>query len=195
MYSITLKHTPEEKVWFMSDLHLGHDKEFVWGKRGFKSVNEMNETIIKNIKAVVGENDYFYILGDLVLCPPEEAKYWLAQIPGKVHVIVGNHDTDTRIGLYDELGFIWSFANRMRYGKYHFFLSHYQTLTANTGEDKLTLAHINIYGHTHQDWTWCTDQPFSFCVCPEAHANRPIEIKEIIEDLKENLAMKEHGLI
>ena len=36
---------------------------------------------------------------------------------------------------------------------------------------------------------------FSFCVCPEAHANRPIEIKEIIEDLKENLAMKEHGLI
>ena len=195
MYSITLKHTREEKVWFTSDLHLGHDKEFVWKARGFNSVDEMNETIIKNLQETVGENDYLYILGDLVLCSPEEAKYWLAQIPGKVHVIVGNHDTDVRIGLYDEFGFIWSFANRMRYGKYHFFLSHYPTLTANPGEDKLTLAHINLYGHTHVDYTWDTNFPFSYHVGCDAHLCYPISLDDIILDLKENLAMKEHGLI
>jgi calcineurin-like phosphoesterase family protein len=195
MYSITLKHTPEEKVWFTSDLHLGHDKEFVWKARGFKSVGEMNETIIKNIKKRVGENDYLYILGDLALCPLVEAKYWLAQIPGKVHVIVGNHDTDIRLGLYDELGFTWSFANRMKYEKYHFFLSHYPTLTANPGEDKLTLAHINLYGHTHTDYTWETKFPFSYHVGCDAHLCCPISLDDIILDLKENLDMKQHGLI
>ena len=191
----TIKHTSEEKVWFISDLHLGHTKDFLWKPRGFKSVEEMNKTIIENIKKLVGANDHLYLLGDLVLCPIEEARALLSQLPGKIHVIIGNHDTDARLDLYQELGFDCQYGARMRYGKYHFFLSHYPTLTANPGEEYLTLAHINIYGHTHQDWTWCSDQPFAFCVCPEAHANYPIEIKQIIEDLKENLAMKEHGLI
>jgi calcineurin-like phosphoesterase family protein len=87
------------------------------------------------------------------------------------------------------------FATIIRYGKQRFYLSHYPTNTANPGEDFLSLATVNIYGHTHQDWTWCSDQPFSYCVCPEAIGSCPIEIKEIIEDLKENLAMKAHGLI
>lgn len=195
MYSITLKHTPEEKIWFTSDLHLGHDRDFVWKARGFNSVHEMNEAIIKNIKERVGENDYLYILGDLALCPLEEAKYWLAQIPGKVHVIVGNHDTDSRIALYNELGFTWSFASRMKYGKYHFFLSHYPTLTANPGEDKLTLAHINLYGHTHHQYTWISDNPFAFQVGCDANLCEPIEISTIIRELKENIDMLRHKLI
>ena len=184
MYTITLKHTPEEKVWFTSDLHLGHDKEFIWKARGFNSVGEMNETIIKNLQETVGENDYLYILGDLCLCPSEEAKYWLAQIPGKVHVIVGNHDTDSRLGLYDDFGFTWCFANRMRYKKYHFFLSHYPTLTANPGEDKLTLAHINLFGHTHDISCWRPENKFAYNVGMDAHNCYPCRLDHIIEDLK-----------
>ena len=188
---MTIKHTPEEKVWFISDLHLGHDKEFVWKARGFNSVHEMNEAIIKNIKERVGENDYLYILGDLALCPLEEAKYWLAQIPGKVHVIVGNHDTDVRLRLYDELGFTWSFANRMRYGKYHFFLSHYPTLTANPGEDKLTLAHINLYGHVHAN-TWESQHTcFAYHAGADAHNCYPVEINTIISTLKDKNVQKD----
>ena len=192
---MTIKHTPEEKVWFISDLHLGHDKEFVWKARGFNSVGEMNEKIINNIKKRVGKNDYLYILGDLVLCSPEEAKYWLTQIPGKVHVIVGNHDTDVRLRLYDELGFTWSFGARMRYGKYHFFLSHYPTLTANPGEDKLTLAHINLFGHTHSKFIWEATNPFALQVGCDANFCDPIEITTIIRELKDNINMLQHGLI
>ena len=32
-------------IWLCSDLHLGHDREFVWKKRGFSSCEEMNNTI------------------------------------------------------------------------------------------------------------------------------------------------------
>ena len=36
-------------VFLTSDLHFNHDREFVWKVRGFDSVQEMNEAIIKNI--------------------------------------------------------------------------------------------------------------------------------------------------
>ena len=45
------------KIWLTSDLHFGHDREFIWGPRGFKNVNEMNEAIIKNWNAVVAPED------------------------------------------------------------------------------------------------------------------------------------------
>ena len=33
------------KIWFTSDLHFCHDRDFIYGPRGFKSVQEMNEAI------------------------------------------------------------------------------------------------------------------------------------------------------
>ena len=186
----TLKHYENEKVWFISDLHLNHNKEFLYKPRGFNSIGEMNEAIIKNLKACVGAEDHLYILGDLCFGPNEEARTWLEQIPGKVTVIVGNHDTDSRLALYEELGFKVMFAARMRYGKYHFFLSHYQTLTENSGEDYLTNAHINLYGHTHQNWIWTPEYPHSYCVCPEANNCFPHEINEIIAHLRTMLQLE-----
>ena len=32
------------KIFVTSDLHFGHDREFIWKARGFNSVQEMNET-------------------------------------------------------------------------------------------------------------------------------------------------------
>ena len=34
-------------IWFTSDPHLGHDKDFVWQARGFESIDEMNAEIIR----------------------------------------------------------------------------------------------------------------------------------------------------
>lgn len=189
------KYNNEQKIWIMSDLHLGHDRDFVWGKRGFSNVQEHNDTILENIKACVKENDEFYILGDLTLGDLDAAAVYLRKIPGHVHVILGNHDTERRIEFYKSLGWDVQFATIIRYGKYRFYLSHYPTNTANPGENKLSLAMVNIYGHIHQDWNWCSDAPFSFCVCPEANNNFPLSLEEIISNLKENIQLKNNGLI
>ena len=50
---MTTVYTPDSRVWVISDLHLGHDKPFVWEARGFDSVEEMNQTIIKNIQNTI----------------------------------------------------------------------------------------------------------------------------------------------
>ena len=192
--SFIRKYTDKDRVWLMSDLHLGHDRDFVWAKRGFSNVTEHNEALIRNIRQCVEENDEFFILGDLTLGDLDAAAPLLRQIPGHVHVILGNHDTERRIEFYQSLGWDVQFSTVIRWGKYRFYLSHYPTVCANEGEDKLSLATINIYGHTHQDWNWKYEEPFSYCVCPEANANFPEEISGIIANLQMWNTMYKVGL-
>ena len=181
--SFVRKYPKDTKIWLMSDLHIGHDRDFLWAKRGFPNVQEHNETILNNIKTCVGENDEFYILGDLTLGDLDAAANYLRQIPGHVHVILGNHDTERRIEFYQSLGWDVQFSTVIRWDKYRFYLSHYPTNTSNPGEEYLSLATINIYGHTHQSEAWEATAPFSYCVCPEANYNRPIEISNLISTL------------
>ena len=52
------KENGERKVWLTSDLHLSHDRDFIWEPRGFKSVDEMNKAIVANWNRVVGPADW-----------------------------------------------------------------------------------------------------------------------------------------
>ena len=181
--SFVRKYNEDTKVWLISDLHLGHDQPFVWEKRGFSNAQEHNEKLLENIKKCVKEDNELFILGDLTLGELEAAAPFLRQIPGHVHVILGNHDTERRTEFYQSLGWDVQFATRIRWKKYHFYLSHYPTDCANPGEDKISLATLNIYGHTHQSDAWLPARPFSYCVCPEANGNSPIEISDIVATL------------
>ena len=122
------------KIFLSSDLHFGHQREFIWGPRGFASSLEHDEAIIRNWNAVVGEDDDVYMLGDLMLGNTEHGLECLRRLNGRLHIIRGNHDTDTRWDLYFELPNVvdlcgWS--DLIRYRKYHFYLSHFPTLTGN----------------------------------------------------------------
>ena len=40
-------------IYLSSDLHFGHDREFLWGPRGFSSIEENDNTILKNFKEIL----------------------------------------------------------------------------------------------------------------------------------------------
>lgn len=62
-----------EELWICSDLHLGHDREFIWGKRGFKSSVEHESWLITNLRINIikffeenpDKNLIIFHLGDL----------------------------------------------------------------------------------------------------------------------------------
>ena len=88
-------------IYFLSDTHFCHDRDFIYSPRGFKNVTEMNSAIIKNWNNVINYDDDVYILGDIMLNDNIEGLKCLESLKGKIHIIIGNHDTDARIKSYN----------------------------------------------------------------------------------------------
>ena len=175
------------KIYFTSDFHFMHDKDFIYEPRGFSSVHEMNETIIKNFNEVMDWTDTLYILGDCFLNDNEEGMKLMRRVSGnKQHIIWGNHDTDTRKLLMLNEGWDGEYAAILNYKGYHFYLSHYPTITSNYDVDKpLKRRVINLCGHTHtQDKFSDMDKGLIYHVELDAHNNYPVLIDDIIEDIK-----------
>lgn len=94
------------QIFLTSDLHLGHDKNFIWKARGFNSIEEHDEAIIERWNKTVSKEDEVYILGDLALGSLDNARDRLAQLNGNICWVKGNHDTPTRERMYlFDLGF------------------------------------------------------------------------------------------
>lgn len=175
-------------IWFTSDLHFCHSKAFLYKPRGFDNVYDMNEAIIKNFNEVVSWTDDLYILGDCFLNDDEEGMKLLRQLPGKLHIIRGNHDTDARVDMYRlEPRIIYhGYATVIKENKYHFYLSHYPTLTSNYDTDKpLKAKIINLCGHAHTKNKFIDmDKGICYHVELDAHNNYPVNIDTILNDIK-----------
>ena len=77
---------------YIADLHLGHENIIRLSKRPFKSVDEMDRTIIDNINKTVKPTDDLWILGDFSYKGAKDPIEYLKQINCKKHLIIGNHD-------------------------------------------------------------------------------------------------------
>lgn len=176
------------KIYFTSDLHFCHDREFLYKPRGFKNIEEMNETIIKNWNSVVSNDDLVYILGDLMLKDNAKGIEYINNLKGNKHIILGNHDTDSRVELYkSEIKNLQGidYAKRLRYNGYCFFLTHYPCLTGNLEKENAKQCTISLFGHTHSKAKFYEDRPYMYNVALDAHDCTPVEITKIIKDIEE----------
>lgn len=176
-------------IYFTSDTHFNHDREFVYGPRGFESIQEMNEALIKNWNETVGPEDDIYVLGDFFLGTDYDfINETLDKLNGRIHLVVGNHDTPSKITWYTSWNNIVEIADalRIRYKKREFFLCHYPVLTASLEQDPKR-AVINLFGHTHSKDKFYEDRPYMYNVAADAHDNRPVSIDEIMVDFNEKV--------
>lgn len=172
--------------------HIGHDKDFLFRPRGFSSVEEHDITILENCNEIVKPEDELWILGDLAMNPQNEKEWDMIfhSINCKnVHYIQGNHDTDYKMDKYDlEYGFIFEgLANVLKYSKkYHFYLSHYPTITGNFDYYKHPVW--NLSGHTHQKNKFYDNYQCVYNVALDAHNCYPVSIEQIIKDIEKERA-------
>ena len=172
-------------IWLSSDLHFCHNKDFIYERRGFHSIQEMDEAIVRNFNEAVAWDDDLYILGDIMLNDNDKGIRLLRQLPGNIHILIGNHDTSSRVELYRQEPriIVEGYATVLKYQKYNFYLCHYPTLTANLDDDKsLTKRPLCLAGHTHS--TKLFEPCGSYNVALDAHENYPVAIDQIIYDLK-----------
>lgn len=181
------------KIYLSSDLHFFHDKEFIYKPRGFENVSDMNETILKNWNNTVSEDDEVYLLGDLMLGDNDKGIELIKQLNGKIHVILGNHDTQTRRNMYLNCPNIIEIchATQIKYRGYSFYLSHYPTLTANLDESAPIKARvINLCGHSHiKNRFKDMDKGLIYHVEVDCHNNFPISLDEILFDINHFISM------
>lgn len=180
------------KIWLSSDLHFNHDREFVWQARGFNSVEEMNEQIIERFNSVVAPDDILYLLGDTALGGGGDEvlmknKALIERLNGEIHMVFGNHDTNPRIEMYKSCKNVVeanNWADMIKYKGYHFYLSHFPTLTGNLEKESLKQCTCNFFGHTHQTTNFYMDLPYLYHVGVDSHNCYPILIDDAIEEMK-----------
>lgn len=171
-------------IYITSDLHFGHDREFIWSARGYKCVKDMNFQQVMKFNSVVTNDDEVWLLGDSTLGDLEEGLYWLKQLNGKIHVVLGNHDTATREIAYKELGWDVHVAARLKYKKINFYLSHFPTICTNLESESLYQTTVNLFAHTHQTVNFYQDNPYMYHVGVDSHNGYPISLDQVIEDIK-----------
>ena len=176
-------------IWLTSDLHLGHDREFIWGSRGFDSAEEMNEAIVSRWNERVAPEDDVYVLGDLILGENEIGINYLRRLNGRIHVVLGNHDTPTRQAIYLEMPNIVEveWAIMLPYKKYHFFMTHFPCMTGNLEKETLKQMTLNLYGHTHQRSNFYEDRPYMYHVGCDSHDCYPVLLDDIIQEMKDKV--------
>lgn len=178
-------------IFITSDLHLGHNKSFIYKARGFETVEEMNAEIIRRWNSVVGEEDDVFVLGDLVMGSLENLRL-LEELNGRIHIVRGNHCTNTRWDFYQNLPNVVEANNSLylRYDGYKFYLSHYPTITTRADVGKpLKKCLVNLCGHTHakdpfEDW----GIGMIYHCEVDAHDCAPVRLEDIITDLKQKMS-------
>lgn len=181
------------KIWLTSDLHFCHNRDFLYGPRGFGKVEDMNTAIVKNWNEQVSPDDDVYVLGDLMLNDNEQGLKLLKSLKGNIHVILGNHDTDARVDLYQNTYNVVEveYGLPFKYDGYRFFLSHYPTLCTNGDSDKpLNKRVINLCGHSHtKDKFMDFDKGLIYHVELDAHDMKLVDIDTVINDIKQKLKL------
>jgi len=147
----------------------------------------MNNTIIKNFHSLIKPDDDLYLLGDTFLGDLSAGISLFNQLPGKIHLIWGNHCTSNRsiaMAKCHNVVEICGYASVLNYHKWHFYLSHYPTLTTNFDDINKPLKKriLCLAGHTHSKEIF--ESCGSYNVSVDAHNCFPVSIEQIIKDFQ-----------
>lgn len=82
----------EDKLFFTSDPHYGHENILKYCHRPFNSIEEHDEELIRLWNETVPEDGIVFILGDIGFCSETYLKTILNRLNGKIYWIIGNHD-------------------------------------------------------------------------------------------------------
>jgi len=162
------------KYFVTADLHLGHDNIIKYCNRPFKSIDHMNDTLIKNWNERVKDEDSIYIVGDFCFKSSRSTtQKWIKLLNGNKIFIKGNHD--------DNISNIVSLQIQ------------FDGITINMTHIPVvfnTRCGLNLVGHVHDRWKYHisrTREPYSMYTCEKINVGvdvwdfYPVTLKEVMQ--------------
>jgi calcineurin-like phosphoesterase family protein len=162
--------TVEAKVYVTSDPHLGHDRDFVWGYRGYSCCDDHTEGVIKTINDTVRPNDILFMLGDHTLnTTKEQFDAYLDRINCRnFFCLFGNHNNPHEKSIYrperDKLvnsRVQWVFPVKYKNMTY---MGHYAEVVVNG--QLIVMCHYPFR-------SWISASKGSWCLCGHEHGQMP----------------------
>lgn len=137
------------KTWITSDLHFGHTNIIKFCNRPFANADEMDGKLIRQWRQTVEPEDIVYFLGDFTMSHRKEsALTFLAQLTGKIKVVLGNHDDALR-KIHSDDPNVWfevlSDVHEIKYSGERFVLCHYPLEEWNLS----FRGSKHLHGHCH----------------------------------------------
>lgn len=139
------------KIFYIADLHFGHNNIIRYDNRPFKTVEEMDHTLIANWNKAVSKDDSVYILGDISWHDDDKTAQIFKQLNGTKILIKGNHDNIKRGSELSKC-----FTSTQDYAELYLdkknkvIMSHYPMPFWN-GQFRDT---VHLYGHVHNSHQW-----------------------------------------
>ena len=140
--------------YYIADPHFFHGAlNTKMDRRGFESVEAMNEYMLRQWNRKVRKNDEVVILGDLSWGKAEETNELLERLNGRLYLIQGNHDRFLKNKDYNAGRFVWIKPyEELQDNKRKVILCHYPIMCYNgqyrvdeNGNPKVYM----LYGHLH----------------------------------------------
>lgn len=131
---------------YISDLHFGHRAVIDFEPRPFFDVDEMDNALIYLWNSRVTKNDQIYVLGDFAFHNEKPYSWYLKQLRGQKHLVIGNHDRkmlkdDEAMSYFVSVDYYLEVTDCQK----RIILSHYPICDWNNQHH----GSYHIYGHIH----------------------------------------------
>ena len=168
-------------IYYTADLHLGHETVIALDQRPFASVEEMDETLIRNWNSRVTDRDRIYIAGDLIYRSKKPPEWYLEQLKGIKYLVIGNHE-QAILKSSKALSYFEA-VDKMMYvkdGKHHICMCHFPIAEWNG----YFRGHYHIFGHIHghrnRAYEMMRQEPRAFNAGCMLHQYRPVTFEELV---------------
>jgi len=156
------------KIFITADHHFNHENIIKYCGRPFKTIEEMNEFMIKKWNSKVSKEDIVVHLGDFGFGKKEQIEEIRKRLNGNIILIPGNHDKK----IVSSCDFIVVRGNlQIR----NLILSHRPLL-----KEEIPKNFINIHGHIHEK-----ESHNGINVSVDRTNYEPLEITELLHKIKE----------
>lgn len=182
----------KKMIFYTADLHFGHRSVIDFDNRPFTDVEEMDSVLIKLWNQRVSNADHVYIVGDLAFRNEKSEEWYLQQLKGHKHLVIGNHD-----------GKLLKNAVAMRY-----FESVDKMMHVSDDGEQICLCHFplaewngfhrghsHIHGHIHNrkdaTWEFMRTRHNAYNAGCMLHGYMPVTLQELTADAEHSGILSE----